>query len=123
MERRLRLRESYDIQQTRSRGSSAASGPFVARILPNQLEPAQNRYSVVAGKRVGKAHDRNRCKRLAREALRHIHPDLQQGYDVVLIVRGGPQELAGLDVASASVREIFRKAKLLRPADREIGDA
>jgi ribonuclease P protein component len=114
MERRLRLRESYDIQQTRSRGRSAASGPFVARILPNRLEPAQNRYTVVAGKRVGKSHDRNRCKRLAREALRPLDPQLEQGYDVVVIIRGGREELTGLDVASASLREIFRKAKLLQ---------
>lgn len=114
MERRLRLRESYDIQQTRSRGQSAASGPLVARILPNTLEPPQNRYTVIAGKRVGKAHDRNRCKRLTREAIRLLHPQLEQGYDVVLIARGGPEELSGLDVASASLREIFRKAKLLR---------
>jgi ribonuclease P protein component len=120
MERRLRLRESYDIQHTRSRGQSAASGPLVARILPNKLDPPQNRYTVVAGKRIGKAHDRNRCKRLAREAMRLLHPQLEQGYDVVLIVRGGPQELTGLDAASASLREIFRKAKLLR---REDGDA
>ena len=114
MERRLRLRDSYDIQRTRSRGQSAASGPLVARILPNKLEPPQNRYTVVAGKRVGKSHDRNRCKRLTREAIRLLDPLLEQGYDVVLIVRGGPQELTGLEVASASLREIFGKAKLLR---------
>jgi ribonuclease P protein component len=117
MEQRLRLRESYDIQHTRSRGQSAASGPLVARILPNRLEPAQNRYTVVAGKRVGKAHDRNRCKRLTREAIRLLDPQLEQGYDVVLIVRGGPQELTGLDAASVSLREIFRKARLLPRED------
>ncbi len=113
MERRLRLRESYEIQRTRTRGTSAASGPLVARILPNKLEPAQNRYTIIAGKRVGKAHDRNRCKRVTREALRSLHPVLKQGFDVVLIVRGGPKELTGLDVASSSLQTIFRKAKLL----------
>jgi len=119
MERRLRLRESYDIQHTRAKGSSATSGPLVARILPNRLDPAQNRYTVVAGKRVGKSHDRNRCKRLAREALRLIHPQLEQGFDVVLIVRGGPQELTGLDVASESIRQIFSKARMLKAPARE----
>lgn len=117
MERNLRLRESYDIERSRSKGRSASSGPLVARILPNQLEPARNRYTVVAGKRVGKSHDRNRCKRLVREALRPLDPRLEQGYDVVVIVRGGPQELTGLDIADGSLREIFRKAKLHRPGD------
>ena len=113
MERRLRLRESYDIQRTRAKGASAASGPLVARILPNKLEPAENRYTIVAGKRVGKAHDRNRCKRVTREALRQLHPLLKPGFDVVLVVRGGPDELTGLDVAATALRGIFRKAKLL----------
>lgn len=118
MERSLRLRESYDIQQARAKGRSASSGPLVARILPNRLDPARNRYTVVAGKRVGKSHERNRCKRLVREALRLLDPQLEQGYDVVVIVRGGPQELTGLDVADTSLREIFHKAKLLRHGDQ-----
>jgi ribonuclease P protein component len=106
MDRSLRLHESYDVKQTRSRGKSGASGPLVARVLPNALDPARNRYTVVAGKR-------NRCKRVTREALRLMHPTLAQGYDVVVIVRGGVEELTGRDVAERSLGEIFRKTGLL----------
>jgi len=113
MDRSLRLRESYDVKQTRSRGKSGASGPLVARVLPNSLEPARNRYTVVAGKKVGKSHERNRCKRVTREALRLMHPTLAQGYDVVVIIRGGIDELTGRDVAERSLGEIFRKTGLL----------
>lgn len=122
MERALRLRESSDIQRTRAKGASAASGPLVARILRNGLDPARNRYTVVAGKRVGKSHDRNRCKRVTREAIRLLDPELAQGFDVVLIVRGGPDELTGLDVARAALESIFRKAKLLSADHRSAGD-
>jgi ribonuclease P protein component len=113
MDRQSRLRESYDVQRTRSRGKAGASGPLVARVLPNQSDPARNRYTVIAGKRVGKSHDRNRCKRVTREALRLINPSLAQGYDVVVIVRGGVSELTGRDVASQALTEIFRKTRLL----------
>ena len=116
MDRSARLREPYDVSRTRSRGASAANGPLVARVLPNALEPARNRYTVIAGKRVGKAHDRNRCKRVTREALRLMNPSLRQGYDVVIIVRGGVAELSGLEIAQRSLGEIFRKVNLL---DRE----
>ena len=112
MDRSLRLRESYDVKQTRSRGKSGASGPLVARVLPNALEPARNRYTVVAGKKVGKAHERNRCKRVTREALRMMHPTLAQGYDVVVIIRGGIGELTWRAVAERSLGEIFRKTGL-----------
>ena len=113
MERNSRLRESYDLQQTRSRGSSGAHGPLVGRVLPNTLDPARNRYTVVAGKRIGKSHERNRCKRVTREALRLMNPTLKQGYDVVIIVRGGIAELTGRDVAEVALTEIFRKTRLL----------
>ena len=114
MDRRLRLHESYDVKQVRAKGKSGASGPLVARVMPNALEPARNRYTVVAGKRIGKAHERNRCKRVTREALRLLHPTLDQGYDVVVIVRGGIDELTGRDVAEGALGEIFRKTGLLR---------
>jgi ribonuclease P protein component len=114
MNRSQRLRESFDVKQTRSRGASGASGPLVARVLPNATDPPRNRYTVVAGKRIGKAHERNRCKRVTREALRLMDQSLEQGRDVVVIVRGGVDELTGRDVAERSLTEIFRKTRLLK---------
>jgi ribonuclease P protein component len=110
--RSMRLTESWEIGRTRSKGLVAASGPFVGRILPNNLQPPRNRYTVIAGKRVGKSHERNRCKRLAREAIRTLDPELRQGFDVAISLRGGVTELAGLDVALRCMREVFRKGKL-----------
>jgi ribonuclease P protein component len=113
MDRSRRLRESFEITQTRTRGRSAASGPLVVRVLPNQLEPPRNRYTVVAGKRIGKAHDRNRCKRVTREALRLLDSSLIQGNDVVVILRGGTTELPDRDSATRSLAEAMRRVRLL----------
>jgi ribonuclease P protein component len=68
---------------------------------------------VIAGKRVGNAVQRNRCKRLVREAIRHLHPRLRPGYDLVVIVRGTVEELTGLDVALDSLERSARRARLL----------
>lgn len=113
MERRLRLRREAEVRRARSRGRAWADGPLVARILANETEPPQNRYTVVAGKKVGKAHDRNRAKRLVRETLRHLHPHLRPGHDVVVIVRGTLEELPGLAAATASLTRIVQRAGLL----------
>ena len=112
VDRTMRLTESWEIQQVRSRGRTAASGALVARVMPNQTNPARNRYTVITGKRVGKAHERNRCKRLVREAIRLLDPSVQQGFDLVISVRGNVQELSGLDVAMQAMNEIVRKARL-----------
>jgi ribonuclease P protein component len=111
--RELRLREEREIKQTRREGKAYADGPLVARVLANQSDPPKNRYTVIAGKKIGKAHERNRCKRLVRESIRYLHPHLKPGFDIAIILRGGIAELTGLDVAYASLERIVRRAKLL----------
>jgi ribonuclease P protein component len=115
VERRLRLRRESEVRQARNRGKAFADGPLVARILPNGSDPPQNRYAVIAGKKVGKAVQRNRLKRLVREAIRHLHPQLTPGHDMVIILRGGVDEMPGLATAEASLRRIVQRAGLLDP--------
>lgn len=90
----------------------------MVRYLKNSLDPAQNRYAVIAGKRCGKAVQRNRLKRLVREALRGYHPYLETGYDVVVICRGTVEEMPTLAEAQKSLASIFRRANLLADPDR-----
>ena len=114
MERRLRLRREAEVRRVRARGRSFAEGPLVARVLPNGSDPPANRYAVVAGKKVGKAVQRNRLKRLVREAIRHLHPELAPGHDVVVVVRGTVEEMPGSEVAREALERIAQRAGLLR---------
>jgi len=116
MDRSLRLREDWEVRNARARGKAFAQGPIVMRVFPHPDNPVPNRYAVVAGKKVGKAHERNRCKRLVREALRNLHPSLKQGHDIVVILRGGPDELAGYDMTHEVLRTLFERARLLDPS-------
>jgi ribonuclease P protein component len=118
--RALRLREEAEVREARARGKAFADGPIVARVLPNNTDPKQNRYAVIAGKKVGKAVQRNRCKRLVREAIRKLHPRLLSGYDIVIIVRGTVEELTGLDIAVGSLERIANRAGLIRPEDADV---
>lgn len=110
--RHYRLREEHDVKRVRSRGRAVAQGPLVVRYLQNGLDPAQNRYTVIAGKRCGKAVQRNRLKRLVREALRGYHPYLQTGYDIVVICRGTVEEMPTLTEAQRALHGIFRRSEL-----------
>ncbi len=121
--RELRLRNEGDVQRARSRGRAWADGPIVFRISRNPSLPDQNRYTVVAGKKVGKAVQRNRARRVVREALRLRHPALRTGHDIVVIVRGTYDQLPDLATAQPIVDRIIRRAGLLVPPDPASGPA
>lgn len=110
--RNYRLREEADVRRVRARGKAWPQGPLVARVLPNTLDPPQNRYTVIAGKRCGKSVQRNRLKRLVREALRGYHPSLKTGHDIAFICRGTVDELPNLTVAQTLLHRIFTRASL-----------
>lgn len=111
--RRFRLREDGDVRRVRSRGRAVAHGALVLRFMPNSLDPKQNRYTVIAGKRCGKAVQRNRLKRIVREAIRGYHPHLKVGYDIALICRGTVEEMPDLAEAQQTLRNLFSRARLL----------
>jgi len=56
---------------------------LVMKALPNRL--SFSRYGFVVSKRVGKAVERNRVKRLLREILRQT--PIKPGWDIVFIAR------------------------------------
>ena len=75
----------------------------------------RNRYGVVAGRKSGGSVQRNRLKRVTREALRALHPELRPGYDLVVIIRGTVDELPDRRGAHLLAR-MLRRAGLLDPA-------
>jgi ribonuclease P protein component len=113
MERRLRLRREAEVRAARNRGKAVAEGPLVVRYLPQAGEQPTNRYAVVAGKKTGGAVQRNRLKRLCREALRHLHPALRPGFDIVVIVRGTVEEMPDYATARATLERLFGRAGLV----------
>lgn len=48
----------------------------------------QARVGITASKKIGNAVKRNRARRLLRESIRVLYPQLKPGYDFVLVSRG-----------------------------------
>jgi ribonuclease P protein component len=84
--RSLRLRDPREFQRVRKRGRSWTTPYLVLVSQPNGLD--HNRYGFAVGRRVGNAVARNRVKRWMREAIRPRHPEMKQGFDIILIARG-----------------------------------
>ena len=118
MERQLRLRRGGDVRAARARGRAIADGPLVVRVLPNASDPPANRYGVIAGRKSGGAVQRNRLKRVTREALRALHPELRSGFDLVVIIRGTVDELPGSAEARTLLTRMLRRAGLVQDQTR-----
>lgn len=62
------ISESNKFSQILKQGKKLVNDLFVLFYIENQLESPE--FGVIASKKVGKAHERNRAKRLVREAIR-----------------------------------------------------
>ena len=111
MQRRFRLTRRNDIKRVRQEGRSLANAVLVLGFLPNQLK--LNRTAVIAGRSVGGAVQRNFAKRRIRTALQTLQPDLDHGYDLILIAR---KPLLDADYQSIidGMRSLFLQAGLLK---------
>jgi ribonuclease P protein component len=68
-----------------------------------------NRIVFTFARKYGNAVNRNRARRVGREAYRHIRNELKDGYDLVLLVYPGKDSFAR---RMEQVRILFSKAGL-----------
>ena len=87
MKRRFRLTQSTDIKRVRHLGKSYAHPLIVLVVLSNEQQ--RSRIGIVAGKSIGGAVQRNRAKRQLRTALQPLLPEINPGWDLLLIARQG----------------------------------
>jgi ribonuclease P protein component len=83
--KRFRLRRRREFLSVQRGGRRVPTGHFVVYGRPNGGRPT--RIGITVSRKVGKAHDRNRVKRLVREAFRRHREALPRGLDLVLVAR------------------------------------
>ena len=112
MQRSFRLTRSEDFKRVRRDGKSYAH-PLVVLIVQSTDQP-RVRVGVAAGKAVGTAVYRNRTKRLLREAMRTLLPNIASGLDLILIARPALASATLADTQSALLN-LLQRAKVLIP--------
>jgi ribonuclease P protein component len=98
-----RLSRSAEFERVYKHGRSSANRHLVLYCFPNPATEAP-RIGLSVSRKVGGAVERNRLKRLLREAFAAVEPELQPGHDIVVVARPPLRELAERD-GLAGVRE------------------
>jgi ribonuclease P protein component len=108
-----RLRGKKAFQEVIREGRSLSGSLMV--VYARRGDPGRVRTGVAVGRKLGKAHERNRLKRLLREALRMEMGSVPDGLDLVLIARREMRTAHLRDV----VAELGRLANALAREIRE----
>jgi len=112
VQRKFRLTRSEDFKRVRRSGKSYAH-PLVVLIVQSNNQP-RVKVGVAAGRTVGTAVYRNRAKRLLREAMRTLIPNIASGLDLILIARPGLVS-ATLEDTHRALLNLLQRAQILTP--------
>ncbi len=110
MNRKFRLNQASKFERVRRFGKSYAHPLVVLVVLPDPDK--QIHIGVTAGRSLGKAVQRNRAKRLLREAARSLFFRLKTGWNIILIARS-PILSADLTDIQQALNQLLVKAELI----------
>lgn len=117
--RRSRLSRSAEFDRVYRQGRSQASRYLVLYAFPRGGEDGP-RLGLSVSRKLGGAVDRNRVKRLLREAFAAEEETLPAGYDLVLVARADLRQLAereGLSGVRSALTELVARAGLRAAGD------
>jgi ribonuclease P protein component len=112
--RRRRLSRSGEFERVYREGRSHTSRHLVVHAFPRRDGEEPPRLGVSVGRRLGGAVERNRVKRLLREAFWAAADDLPPGHDFVVVARPALAELAerGEAAVEEALRSVLVEARL-----------
>jgi len=85
MKQAVTLKQNRDFQRLYKKGKSAVCPTMVVYCRRNRLD--HNRLGITVSTKLGGAVRRNRIRRRIREVYRLSLPNLEAGYDLVLVAR------------------------------------
>ena len=106
MEKLVPICRNNDFRRIYARGKSYVSPLVVVYALKNRTKNV--RVGITTSKKVGNAVQRNRSRRVIREAFRALAPRVRPGFDLVLVARGKTPYVKSTDGRRQLERQLQR---------------
>ena len=104
------LNQNREFRRVYTKGNAYVDGILVTYVLKNRN--GQVRYGITTSKKIGCAVERNRARRIIREAVRQTLPCLSCGADLVFVARTRTVQMKSVDLVRV-LRRQMKKAGLL----------
>ncbi|MGI6248071.1 MAG: ribonuclease P protein component [Acutalibacteraceae bacterium] len=98
----ITLKQNSDFRRVYARGKEVIHPALVIYVLKNRAGVC--RIGITTGKKIGCAVERNRCRRIIKEAYRQVAPLCRGGWDLVFVARYKTKRLT-----STRLREVMLK--------------
>ena len=114
MEKLVPICRNNDFRRIYARGKSYVSPLVVVYALKNRTKNV--RVGITTSKKVGNAVQRNRSRRVIREAFRALAPRVRPGFDLVLVARGKTPYVKSTEVLRHMERQLKAAGVLQEPS-------
>jgi ribonuclease P protein component len=106
----LKLTQKKEFEYLREQSRRGFAHPLVCFFKPSKVNATHARFALSVSRKIGKSHDRNRYKRLLREAFRLNHDIRELPYDMMFVIIKKPDTEEQLTLAFNKVAKVLRSA-------------
>src|SRR5690554_1295906 len=114
MKKKYRLKSQKEISLVFANKTKYGDGHFV--IYYRSSKNSHFRYAISIGKKYGKAHERNLCKRRIRHIILELSPNLAN-YEFVIVVRSEVSELS-FEMIKERIVKLLKRSKILENEEK-----
>lgn len=99
------IKENKDFRRIYSKGKSYVDPVLVTYVLKQRYK--EPRVGITTSKKIGKAVQRNRARRIVMAAYRELYPKLEKtGYDIIFVARGRTPYVKSTDILRCMKKQL-----------------
>lgn len=111
------LKKNYEFKKVLSKGRFYLGKQLQIVFLKNSMN--KKLLGIAVSTKAGKAYQRNRAKRLIREAYKNLEPQVKNDYSIVILIKKeiNLKDLRYRDII-VEMQDIFKRAQILKEDEK-----